>query len=126
MTKRASTKLIVPALANTRQFRPSAKRILAVLTRDAFTCVYCEASGVAMNVDHVRPASWFVVGTPRAVVNASNNLVSACETCNMELKGGLDLEAFARKLRAVGVRRAAVNAMRKRVAAALAKKLPKV
>jgi hypothetical protein len=52
--------------------------------------------------------------------------VNACETCNVELKGGLDLEAFAPRLRAVGVRRAAVNAMRRRVAAALAKKLPTV
>lgn len=53
-----------------------------VYNRDANTCVYCGASGVPINVDHVGPQAHYPAAAPTATVNAWRNLVTACFTCN--------------------------------------------
>lgn len=48
-----------------------------VLRRDDFTCVYCgsKGDGVALHCDHVLPKS-------RGGKSTSDNLVTACKSCN--------------------------------------------
>ena len=60
----------------------------AILVRDDFTCAYCGDSHDNMTVDHLDPRSWG--GT-----DDTTNLVCACRHCNVAVKGGMDLEAFA-------------------------------
>jgi hypothetical protein len=61
---------------------PIEKRRERIFSRDAFTCVYCAASGptVELTVDHVEPR---VKGGDAS----DGNLVTCCRPCNA-LKGG--------------------------------------
>ncbi len=66
----------------------------AVAARHGWRCVYCD--GTASTVDHVIPRrlrkkrpDWL----PR--INAPENLMPACETCNL-MKGGQDVRHFLR------------------------------
>lgn len=98
-------------------------RALKVFTRDAFTCVYCGAMGVALNADHLRPQAHYAATVPAATVNAYTNLVTACATCN-NAKGMQDLAGFARMLLARGMAPATVAAMKLRARAAARRKVP--
>jgi len=49
-------------------------------------CVYCDATGVALNIDHLRPRS-------RGGTNRISNLVLACVPCN-QAKGSTPVEVF--------------------------------
>ncbi|MFF0160041.1 RNA-guided endonuclease IscB [Streptomyces sp. NPDC005263] len=49
-------------------------------------CAYCDASGIPLNIDHVRPRS-------RGGSNRISNLVLACVPCN-QAKGNTSVEAF--------------------------------
>jgi hypothetical protein len=49
-------------------------------------CAYCDATGVALNIDHVRPRS-------RGGSSRISNLVLACIPCN-KAKGNLSVETF--------------------------------
>lgn len=56
----------------------SKKTRFEVFKRDAFTCQYCGAHppGVLIHIDHVKPVA-------DGGTNAIDNLVSACEPCNL-------------------------------------------
>lgn len=85
-----------------------------ILERDKRTCVYCDASGVPLNLDHVHPRS---KGGSKRV----SNLVAACIRCNQK-KNNLLVEQFVtdparlvrlkRRLRAPLKDAAAVNTTR--------------
>jgi 5-methylcytosine-specific restriction endonuclease McrA len=111
-----ATHFTIPAASEVRVPQLLLVRILA---RDAFTCVYCGASGigtaaVTLHVDHIRPYAHFPAAAPASIVNTPTNLVAACETCN-GAKGPQDLAGFARMLRGRGVAVSAVRAMLGRV-----------
>lgn len=57
-----------------------------VLFRDGHACVYCDAIGVPLNLDHVRPKS-------RGGSNRVSNLVASCIPCN-EAKDAMSVEEF--------------------------------
>ena len=97
----------------------------AIALRDCGECVYCGATGDNFEVDHVRPGSHFPHTASPAKVNAPTNLVLACERCN-RMKGPQDLPGFARMLRGRGVPAKEVNAMLKRVRAAVKREVPEV
>lgn len=87
---------------------------LKVFTRDSFTCQYCGATGVALEVDHVTPRTW-----PGGSDDVTN-LVTACAACNNR-KDDLDLKLYAAFLRARdGVD---TRAMVRRVRAALKRRV---
>lgn len=92
----------------------SAAKILKVLTRDLHTCVYCGAAGVKLHVDHVVPQSW-------GGDSSFDNLVTACERCNLE-KSAMNLNVYMLFLRERdGVDTTAIRA---RVLAALKRPVP--
>lgn len=95
---------------------------LRVLNRDANTCVYCGAVGVALEVDHVKPRAHFPETAPSAAVNAPSNLVTACDVCN-GAKGPQSLAGFATMLRSRGLPAATITAMLRRVRAAVRRPL---
>ena len=106
---------------------PSEARVSALLqdriiSRDGAACVYCGEGSEALHVDHITPRAHFPANTPVAIVNAPENLVTACSTCNQS-KGPQDLAGFARMLRARGIGDAVVSAMLRRVRAALRRPL---
>lgn len=80
----------------------SVKTRFDVFKRDAFTCQYCGAHppGVLLHVDHV-------VAVAAGGTNSVDNLVTACEPCNLG-KGARSLssvpETLAEKARAVAER----------------------
>jgi len=57
-----------------------------LLAKYQHRCVYCDATGVVLNLDHVRPRS-------RGGSNRVSNLVTACVPCN-EAKDNLPVEQF--------------------------------
>ncbi len=57
-----------------------------LLTKYRHTCVYCDATGVPLNIDHVRPRS-------KGGSNRVSNLVLACVTCN-QAKDAQPVEVF--------------------------------
>lgn len=59
-----------------------------VLERDKRTCVYCDATGLPLNLDHVHPRS-------RGGSNRVSNLAAACIRCNQR-KTNMPLEAFVK------------------------------
>lgn len=113
----------LPATANTDDYRPSLGLRHRVIARGGDACVYCGVGAVDLEVDHVTPASHFAVGTDRAVVNASSNLVPACEGCN-NAKGGCDLNGWASKLLNLGIKTTVVVEMMYRVRMQTAEPLP--
>jgi len=120
MTKRTGRFFSIPRTAETGDYRARGLLAHAVFGRDGLRCVYCGAratEGAEIEIDHVRPASHFSAGTERDVVNATSNLVTACESCN-NVKGGCGLEGFIEKLLALGVSLRSVDALRLRVEAA--------
>ncbi len=50
-------------------------RRLAIYARDGFACVYCEAKGGVLTLDHVQP-------TELGGTHHETNLVTACFRCN--------------------------------------------
>lgn len=112
----------IPALANTDDYRVPGGLAARVVLRDGSGCVYCGLVTPDLEIDHVRPASHFVAGTERSVVNTPSNLVASCESCN-NVKGGCGLAGFAEKLRAAGIAAAAVHAMKRRVRAATRRRM---
>ena len=57
-----------------------------LLTKFNYTCVYCGAKKVPLQIEHVIPKS-------KGGTNTINNLVLACEKCNQK-KGSISLEDF--------------------------------
>ena len=110
----------IPA-PNTAKVR--AALAFCIAARDLFSCQYCGAANVVMQVDHVTPRAHFAASVPARVVNAPTNLVAACLGCNAA-KGPQDLAGFARMLVARGVAPAKVAAMQARVTAATVRALP--
>lgn len=102
---------------------PSSLTARRVHVRDRFTCVYFGARRVGLEVDHVRPKAHFAATTAAAVVNAPHNLATACADCNAA-KGPQNLDGFAAMLRGRDIPAAIVAAMRRRVRAALRRRLP--
>lgn len=94
-----------------------------VFERDRYACVYCNARGVTVQVDHVRARAHFPVTAPTATVNALNNLVTACAECN-GAKGPQNLHGFAAMLRGRGISAKVIAAMVRRVSATLRRSLP--
>lgn len=96
-----------------------------VFLRDGFRCGYCrhhDPTGATLAVDHVVPASWFVVGV-FAGQNPDDpgNLATACNPCNQS-KAVMDLATFALYLRRRYGRD--TRALVRRVRASLARPLP--
>jgi hypothetical protein len=94
-----------------------------ILERDGRACAYCDAEGVPLNLDHVRPRA-------RGGPDRPSNLVASCIPCNRR-KGARPVEEFLAKkperLKAVLARlkaplkdAAAVNATRHAIWRALA------
>ena len=50
---------------------------LAILKRDNYTCGYCGATGVELEIDHIKPVS-------KGGTNEQNNLITACKKCNRD------------------------------------------
>jgi|SRR5580704_6389200 hypothetical protein len=91
----------------------------AVLLRDDFACVYCGTTGgvgrgVVLTIDHVVPLYFGGSDDP-------SNLVTACDLCNW-MKGIYPLDLWVQLAERLGYGDAA--AIRDRVRAALARKLP--
>jgi len=70
-------------------------RRLAIYARDAFTCVYCEAQGGLLTLDHVTPVE--MGGS-----HHESNLVTACFRCN-SAKQAKSLRSWLAYERARGV-----------------------
>ncbi|WP_034520130.1 RNA-guided endonuclease IscB [Actinomadura rifamycini] len=95
-----------------------------LLAKFGRTCVYCDATGVPLNIDHVVPRS-------RAGSDRVSNLVPACIPCN-RAKGDLPVEHFAPakaasiKVRALAPLRdaAALNTARRALWKALDARMP--
>ncbi len=102
---------------------PSAAQQRRVLLRDGRACVYCGATGVPMELDHVRARAHFPASALASKVNAPRNLVTACEDCN-GAKGPQNLDGFAAMLRGRGLASAIVASMRRRVRSATRRRLP--
>ena len=94
-----------------------------VFTRDRYTCVYCGASGVPLQLDHVRPKAHHTATARASRVNDPRNLVTSCESCNAA-KGAQNVQSFAAMLRGRGIAPAVVRAMLARVRAATRRRLP--
>lgn len=97
--------------------------IRLVQVRDRFTCVYCGARHVPLEVDHVRPKAHFALSAPGEDVHRPRNLATACAVCNAS-KGPQNLDGFSAMLRGRGVPSKVVDAMRRRVRNALRRPLP--
>lgn len=100
-----------------------------VLERDGYACVFCLADlndpDVSLTVDHLTPSSWFARGVAEGDADARTNLVTCCGNCN-SLKRDMNLDLFASYLRlGHGWNAAEVRELRERVAAAVARKLPR-
>jgi hypothetical protein len=50
---------------------------LAILKRDNYTCGYCGATGVELEIDHIKPVS-------KGGTNEQTNLITACKKCNRD------------------------------------------
>lgn len=112
----------IPAGRTTKTVKVRPVLAAAIRLRDSNRCVYCGRKGAKHEIDHVRPASHFVKGTPRAVVNAPSNLVACCVRCN-SVKSSCGVEGFIEKLVNLGVPAKLMPALRERVAKATTKAL---
>lgn len=74
-----------------------------VLQRDRYTCQYCGARGVPLDVDHKLPMS-------RGGLDKMENLVTACKLCNAS-KGKLTPEEWQNSRRP-GARRARIQQLK--------------
>ena len=74
----------------------SAEKILRILRRDRFTCQYCGATGVDLEIDHVIPIA--LGGS-----NSEINLVTACRKCNRKKGKKLDWEMIQKIANVLGV-----------------------
>src|SRR5689334_1530068 len=86
------------------------KKRLRIYARDKHKCVYCGALE-RLSLDHYRGRS-----------NDASNLITACLSCN-SAKQGKSIRAWFALLRSRGVN---TNALRMRIARALARKLPEI
>ena len=103
--------------------KPPATLQARIFERDHFACVYCGASGVPMQLDHVRPKAHHAAGAKPSTVHDPRNLVTACELCNAA-KGPQSIQSFAAMLRGRGIASTVVRAMLARVRAATRRRLP--
>lgn len=98
-----------------------------VFARDGYTCVYCGRGvedDVQLTLDHVTPSSWFARGVAAGAIDAPENLVCACVSCNSS-KRDMDLDLYAAYLRrGHGWSAEEAAELRRRVRNALRRKLP--
>lgn len=116
----ASRCFIIPS-PSAAEIPPSlAKR---VLLRDSYTCVYCCARNVPLEIDHVRPRAHFLSTALARVVNAPSNLVTACSDCN-QAKGPQSPRGFVETLRGRELPAQVIAALLRRARASVRRELP--